>query len=143
MLKGPAFRFKIGRVVEIEHESGRFGYLIGRFHKPRYGGFFTLITRTYDVAVPKELIGQILGAPSRTVWLNTYKLLSTTGSITFRHKCDLKGYSAPEPSRRAVRLLGNFATSRGPVKELPLRFGILTEPKKGAKGRILYANGRT
>lgn len=96
MLKGPTFRFRVGRVVEIEHESGRFGYLVGRYRKPRYGSFFTLITRTYDTAVAEPLLYQLQDAPNTTVRLNTYNLLSTIGPFIFRHKGDLPDYSAPE-----------------------------------------------
>ena len=98
MLKGPAFRFKPGRVVEIEHTSGRFGYLIAHFRKPRFGQYFTLVTETFGAAIRDDQIAQLLDSPRTTVWLNTYNLLSTIGPFTLRHKGDLPGYSPQEPA---------------------------------------------
>ena len=98
ILKGPTFRFKIGRVVEIEHPSGRTGYLIAHFSRPRYGNFFTLITRTFPAPLPADRIHELQSCPATTVWLNTYQLLSTKEDFTICHKCDIPNYSAREPS---------------------------------------------
>lgn len=98
MLKGPTFRFKTGRVIEIEHSSGRSGYLIAHFHRPRYGSFFTLVTRTFESPLPNDRIHELLSCPATTTWLNTYQLLTSKGDLTFRHKSDLPNYSVPEPS---------------------------------------------
>ncbi len=98
MLKGPTFRFKTGRVVEIEHSSGRIGYLIAHFNKPRYGAFFTLVTRTFPSPFPANRIHELQSCPTTTIGLNTYQLLSTKDDLTFRHKCDLTDYSASEPA---------------------------------------------
>jgi hypothetical protein len=98
MLKGPSFRFKAGRVIEIEHESGRFGYLIAHFSKPRYGNFFSLVTRTYNSSINADDLQKLLDEPKTTVWLNSYKLLTTEGAITLRHKGDLPSYPVPEPA---------------------------------------------
>jgi hypothetical protein len=98
MLKGPIFRFKAGRVIEIEHSSGRFGYLIAHFYRPRYGNFFAMVTHTFNAPLPIDHIHELLLLPTTTVWLNTYQLLKTQGDLTLRHKCDMVDFSAPEPS---------------------------------------------
>jgi hypothetical protein len=98
MLKGPTFRFKTGRVIEVEHLSGSVGYLIAHFHRPRYGSFFTLVTRAFESPLPDDRIHTVRFLPKTTVWLNTYQLLTSKGDFTFRHRCDLPDYSGPEPS---------------------------------------------
>jgi len=98
VLKGPTFRFKPGRVIELSHTSGRFGYLIAHFKVPRYGSFFTLITRPFEQQLSASELANRQGIPATTVWLNTYHLLATRGGTTFRHRCDLADYSAPKPA---------------------------------------------
>ena len=97
MEKSPIFRFRPGRVIEIEHTSGRFGYLIAHFKKPREGTFFALVTRTFDSPLHENHLKLLLNEPKTTVWLNTYKLLGTKDSLTFRIKGILPEYVGSQP----------------------------------------------
>jgi hypothetical protein len=86
------FRFKVGRVVEVAHESKGFGYLVASFQRPRFGSFFSLITKTYSVPIADEDLEELVHAPQTTISLNTYRLFGRDGPVEFRGRRDLASF---------------------------------------------------
>ena len=96
-LHGPTFRFKSGRVVEIQNSDGRCGYLISHFENPNEGNWFSLIDKAFQSAISLDDIESLTTFKTIPVWLNTYNLLEQKGPFFFNHKCDLGSYAAPKP----------------------------------------------
>jgi len=84
-------------VVEIAHEEKGFGYLVASFQRPRFGSFFSLVTKTYSASIADEDLEELSGAPQITVSLNTYRLFGRDGPVEIRRRIDLASFVPQKP----------------------------------------------
>lgn len=97
IMQGPIYKFKSGRVIEIQCTDGRCGYLISHFKTPKEGNWFSLVDKVFPSPIPLSEVGQLLTYKTIPVWLNTHNLLEQKGSYFLKHKCDLDSYVSPKP----------------------------------------------